>query len=96
MSEEYEQFNERFETIEQALKYVADSQAKAEFTSRKNQAEWNKNIEEMRQVNSETQRLQQNTQVQLDYITQVVRVLVEDNEQHNKKFEDMGNILSRK
>ncbi len=96
MSEEYEKFNERFETIEQALKYVADSQAKTEFANRKNQVEWKKNIEEMRQINSETQRLQQNTQNQLDYITKVVRFLVEDNETQNGKLVEAGNILSRK
>ena len=89
MSEEYEKFNERFETVEQALKYIADSRAEEEFENRRRRVEWNKNIEEMRQMQS-------NTQTQLDHITKIVRFLVEESEKHNDKLEQAGNTLIRK
>ncbi len=78
MNNENEEFNERFETVEQALKYIADSQAKAEFLDKKYQIEWNKKIEEMRALN-------QNTQTHLNHITKIVSHLVDVNENEKQK-----------
>ncbi len=68
MSEENEEFNERFETIEQGLKYINDSQAKSEFIRKKEQVEWRKHFEEM-------QKIQENTQRHLNHITKIVSIL---------------------
>jgi esterase/lipase len=96
MSERDEEFNEKFETIEQALKYIADSQAKSEFVrnkaevdSRKRQDGFDKWLDEMKQ-------LQANTQRHLDHITKVVRFLVDDNDDKNQKIEKIGTILTQK
>lgn len=108
--EEYEEFNERFETIEQALKYIADSQAKSEFIfkrdqieRRKRQTEWeNRQTEwENRQTEWEArldriEKLQENTQKHLDHITKVVGFLADENEEKNQKAEEIGTILTRK
>ncbi len=89
MTENDEEFNERFETVEQALKYIADSQAKSEFIRKKAEVDFRKWVDEMKQM-------QANTQKHLDHITKVVRVLVEENEDKNGKIEDIGKILVRK
>ena len=95
MNNENEEFNERFETIEQALKYIADSQAKAEFLdkkyqieSRKRQDAWDKKIEEMQSLN-------QNTQKHLNHITKIVSHLVDVNEDEKQKVSEIVEILSK-
>ena len=57
MSERDEEYNERFETVEQALKYIADSQAKSEFIRKKSEIDWRKKMEEMRQMQANTQNI---------------------------------------
>ena len=84
-----EEFNERFETIEQALKYIADSQAKSEFIHKREKVEFDKQIEKI-------VKLQEHTQKQLDHITKVVRFLVEEDEFQEEKLQAAGEILSRK
>jgi galactokinase len=89
MDNNEEEFNERFETIEQALKYIADSQAKSEFIRKQEQVEWRKRMERI-------EKSQERTQQHLDHTTKIVRFLVEDNEDKNQKIEEVGTILTRK
>jgi galactokinase len=94
--EEFEEFNERFETIEQALKYIADSQAKSEFINKKAQVEWRKKQVESEKRMERIEKLQESTQKHLDHITKIVRFLVDENEDKNRKIEEVGTILTRK
>jgi hypothetical protein len=94
--EEFEEFNERFETIEQALKYIADSQAKSEFINKKAQVEWRKKQVESEKRMERIEKLQESTQKHLDHITKIVRFLVDENEDQNRKIEEVGTILTRK
>jgi esterase/lipase len=96
MDNNEEEFNERFETIEQALKYIADSQAKSEFIRKKAEVEFRKRQDESDKWFAEMKQLQANTQNHLDHITKIVRFLVEDNEDKNQKIEEVGAILTRK
>ncbi len=84
-----EEFNEKFETIEQTLKYIADSQAKFEWIMKKNQKDWEKRQEEIEQ------RWQQ-SQKQLDYITKLTGIAFEDLMFQDEKIEEAGKSLSRK
>jgi esterase/lipase len=96
MSEKGEVYNERFETVEQALKYIADSQAKSEFVRKKVEVDFRKRQEEFDTWLVEMKQLQANTQRHLDHITKVVRFLADDNEEKNHKIEEVSVILSRK
>ena len=84
-----EEFNERFESVEAALKYIADSQAKSEFIRKHKKIEFAKQIERI-------VKLQKQTQKRLDCCTKVVRFLVEEDEFQEEKLQAAGEILSRK
>jgi esterase/lipase len=96
MSEKDEEYNERFETIEQALKYISDSQAKSEFVRKKAEVGFRKRQDEFDKWVLEMKQLQANTQKHLDHITKVVRFLADENEEKNHKIEEVSAILSRK
>jgi hypothetical protein len=84
-----EEFNEKFATIEEALKYIADSQAKSEFIRKRENAEFNKKL-------AKIQKLQEQTQKHLDHITKVLRFNIEEYEFQEEKLVEAGKILSRK
>ena len=90
MNEEIvEEFNEKFATVEEALKYIADSQAKSEFTRKRENVEFNKKIDKMREMQEQTQR-------HLDHITKVLRFNIEEYEFQEEKLEKAGKILISK
>ncbi len=90
MNEEIiEEFNEKFATVEETLKYIADSQAKSEFISKREGAKHDKKVAEIRE-------LQEKTQKQLDHITKVLRFNIEEYEFQAEKLEKAGEILIRK
>ena len=90
MNEEIvEEFNERFATVEEALKYIADSQAKSEFVRKR----------ELTEIRARQERTEQNfDQIQrhLDHITKVLRFNIEEYEFQEDKLTKAGEILSRK
>ncbi len=65
------EFNEKFETIEDTLKYIADMQAKAEWQHKKGQIE-------RRKFEEENRKRWERTQKQLDYITKLTGIAFED------------------
>ena len=90
MNEEIiEEFNEKFATVEEALKYIADSQAKSEFIRKRENAVHNKEIAEIRGLQKQTQR-------HLEHITKVLRFNIEEYEFQEKKLEKAGEILISK
>ncbi len=102
MNEEIvEEFNERFATVEEALKYIADSQAKSEFVRKRDAAEIRArqerielNLERMEQ---NLERMEQNldqTQQHLNHITKVLRFNIEEYEFQEDKITAAGKILS--
>ncbi len=84
-----EKFNEKFATIEETFKYIADSQAKSEFISKRESARHDRDIAEMRE-------LQKQTQIHLDHITKVLRFNIEEYEFQEEKLSEAGKVLSRK
>ncbi|MGI8543693.1 MAG: hypothetical protein ACR2MD_09490 [Aridibacter sp.] len=84
MSEENNnsEFNEKFETLEETLKYIADTQAKMEWLHKQNQIESHKRWEQ--------------TQKQLDYITKLTGVAFEDIMFQEDKLQEAGQTLQRK
>lgn len=91
-----EEFNEKFASVEEALKYIADSQAKSEFIRKRESAEFRKGINEIRESQERTQRLIEQTQRQLNHITKVLRFSVEELEFQEGKLEKAGKALTRK
>ena len=77
-----EEFNEKFATVEEALKYIADSQAKSEFIHKRD-------IAEIRKLQTQTQR-------HLNHITQVLRFVVDEREFQEEKIKEVVKVLSRK
>ena len=84
-----EEFNERFATIEETIKYIADSQAKAEFIHKRE-------IAEIRALQEKTSQNLDRTQRHLDHITKVLRFNIEEYEFQEDKLTEAGEILSRK
>ena len=83
MNEEIvEEFNEKFASVEEALKYIADSQAKSEFIHKRDIAE--------------IRKLQEQTQRHLNHITKVLRFNIEEYEFQEEKLTEAGEALSRK
>lgn len=80
--ETVEEFNERFATVEEALKYIADSQAKSEFIHKRDTAE--------------IRRLSEQTQRHLNYITKLLRFNIEGYEFQEDKMQKAGKILTGK
>lgn len=104
MNEEIiEEFNERFATVEEALKYIADSQAKSEFIHKRDTIRHNKEIAEIRELQKQSQRqIEKNdrqieqTQRHLNHITKVLRFNIEEYEFQEEKLEKAGEILISK
>ena len=108
MNEEIiEEFNEKFATVEEALKYIADSQAKSEFIRKRENVEFSKKMAEMRELQEQNQRQNQlqtekiqrqieQTQRHLDHITKVLRFSIEEYEFQEEKLEKAGEILISK
>ncbi len=90
MNEEIiEEFNEKFATIEEALKYIADSQAKSEFIRKRENHDFTEKVVKL-------QALQEQTQKHLDHITKVLRFNIEEYEFQEDKLVKAGKILSSK
>ena len=70
-----EEFNEQFESVEQALKYIANSQAKSEFIRKRKKIEFDKQIARIVKLQKQTQKRLDQTQKQLNHITKVVRFI---------------------
>jgi len=91
-----EEFNEKFATVEEALKYIADSQAKSEFTHKRDSKRFAKRQEESERWLERIERLQEQTQRHLDHITKVLRFNIEEYEFQEDKIIEAGEVLSRK
>lgn len=76
------EFNEKFETIEEALKYIADSQAKSEWLRKKDQTESQDRMAEIEK--------------HLTHITKVLRFNIEEYEFQEDKLQKAGEVLQRK
>ena len=110
MSEENVRFTEKFETIEQTLKYIADSQAKSEWLHKQDQIERRKFEEERRKFEEERRKFEierlkfeeeskkrwARTQKQLDYITKLTGIAFEDIMFQDEKINEAGEILTKK
>ncbi len=94
--ESFEEFNEKFASVEEALQYIADSQAKSEFIHKRENVEFRKRAEKSEKEIAEIRELQKQTQKHLDYITKVLRFNIEEYEFQEEKLEKAGKILARK
>lgn len=91
-----EQFNERFATVEETLKYIADSQAKFEFANKQASARHDKEIAEIRALQNRTEQNLDRIQQHLSHITKVLRFNIEEYEFQEDKLTEVGKILSSK
>lgn len=90
------EFNERFETIEDTLKFIADSQAKFEWLMKQDQIKKQKFEEKMEKFEEESQKRWQRTQKQLDYITKLTGIAFEDIMFQEDKLQKAGENLKKK
>lgn len=84
-----EKFNERFETIEQTLKYIADSQAKSEWLHKQDQIA-------RRKFEEESEKHWKRTKKQLDYLAKLTGITFEEIEFQEQKLQNAGDSLKRK
>ena len=79
MSEENEEYKEKFATIEEALKYIADSQARSEWLAAKNQIESRARLDQIEK--------------HLAHITQLTGIAFEDLTFQDEKITSASEIL---
>jgi len=91
-----QEFNEKFASVEEALKYIADSQAKSEFVRKRENIESEKQFTRIREIQERTEQNLAPTQRHLDHITKVLRFNIEEYEFQEEKIVEAGNVLSRK
>ncbi len=98
-----EKFNERFETIEQALKYIADSQAGSEWLRKKSDVERRQLESERRQFETERRQFEKESKQRwrqiekhLAHITKLTGIAFEELTFNDEKLEEAGKTLSRK
>ncbi len=102
MSEENNdsEFNEKFETIEDTLKYIADMQAKAEWQHKKGQIESEKRQikfeEERQKFEEESRKRWKQTQKHLDYLSKLTGIAFEDIMFQENKLQKAGESLQKK
>jgi hypothetical protein len=89
MSKETEEFNERFTTIEQSLKYVADVQAKSEWLHKQDQAA-------RRKFEEESRKRRQQIDKRFDYLAKLTGIAFEELEFQEEKLQNAGEALTRK
>lgn len=91
-----EEFNERFESVEQALKYIADSQAKSEWLRKQDEVKSRARFDEIEEMQAKTDLRLDRIAQQLQHITQLTGIVFEDLEFQNQKLAEVGSILSKK
>lgn len=91
-----EQFNERFETVEQALKFIADSQAKSEWLRKQDEAKSRARFDEIKELQAKTDLRLDRIARQLDHITQLTGFTFQELEFQNEKLTEAGNALTKK
>lgn len=98
MSEENNksEFNERFETIEDTLKYIADTQAKMEWLHKKDLIERQKLNKERQKFEEESRKRWKQTQKHLDYLSKLTGIAFEDIMFQEDKLQEAGETLQRK
>lgn len=80
------EFNERFETIEDTLKYIADTQAKMEWLHKRDQIE-------RRKFEEESRKIWQQTQKHLDYLSKLTGIAFEGIMFQEDKLQKAGKTL---
>ena len=90
--ESEETFNEKFASIEEALKYIADSQAKSEWVRKKDAVEQRARQEKFEE---ESKLIWLQTKKHLDHITKLTGIVFEDLDFQNKKLKEAGKTLTR-
>lgn len=94
------EFKEKFATIEETLKYIADTQAKTEWLRKQEQIERRKerqkDEEERRKFEEESRKRWKQTQKHLDYITKLTGIALEDVMFQEEKLQNAGEVLKEK
>ncbi len=105
MSEENNnsEFNERFETIEETLKYIADMQAKSEWLQKTDLVERRRLHEERQKSEAERQKFEaesrkrwEQTQKHLDYLSKLTGIAFDDIMFQEDKLQKAGETLQKK
>lgn len=92
----YEEFNERFESVEERLKYLGDSQEKWEWFRKADEVASRKRFQ---QIEAGLQQIEKNlnhTTRQLNHITKLTGIAFEEIEFQDEKLDVAGKALSRK
>lgn len=87
--ESEETFNEKFATIEEALKYIADSQEQSEWARKKEAVEHRARQKEFEEESRQTwERIKKN----LNHITKLTGIVFDDLNFQNEKLTEAGKL----
>ncbi len=84
-----EEFNEKFATVAEALKYISESQAKSEWIHKRDYHIHLKEIAAIREIQDKTQK-------HLEHISKLIGIAFEELEFQDNKLEEAGKVLSQK
>lgn len=90
--ESEETFNEKFASIEEALKYITDLQAKSEWLSKQEDVKQRARQEKFEE---ESKRIWLRTKKHLDHITKLTGIVFEDLDFQNEKLKEARKTLTR-
>jgi hypothetical protein len=91
-----EEYKEKFKTFEDALRYIADSQAKSEWLRKKEEVENRKSREESRKFQEESRKRWQQIEKHLAHITKLTGIVFDELEFQEEKIQDASKALERK
>ena len=86
-----ETFNEKFATIEEALKYITDLQAKSEWLSKQEDVKQRARLEKFEK---ESERIWLRTKKHLEHITKLTGIAFEELDFQNEKFKEAGKTFT--
>ena len=97
-----ETFNEKFASVDEALKYIADSQAKSEWINKRDEVEHRKFRKEMEQFQKKHEQFRIESdkrwiqiEKNLAHITKLTGIAFDDPDFQNYKLLEAGKTLSR-
>lgn len=91
-----EEFTEKFANVEEALKYVADSQAKSEWANAKNQVESRARLDRIEEQLSHVDQQLAQVANHLKHISQLTGIAFEELKFQNEKLQTVAEVLSKK
>ncbi len=93
---ENEEFKMRFENIEQALKYIADSQAKSEWLRKQDEQKARESAERIAALDERVRVSEERLKKRFDYLAKLTGIAFEQMNDYGEQMEKASKSLKHK